>query len=84
MLSRINNLKNYSSGAESSNYYSRGGSSQNSEAKDLKLGDFAAENAKIQEMLSYDHYVINGNEKRKENMPKLSQLMAHTIHSDSE
>lgn len=41
MMARINHLKNYYSGTDSSNYRSRTSSSCESERRDMKLGDLA-------------------------------------------
>ena len=74
-LGRIGQLRNYSS-SQSSN--SQGRSSACSvELGDLRVGDFGGEaQPDLQQMLSYDQYVISGSHS--------PQLEAHTLNSDEE
>lgn len=77
MLQRMNHLKGYYSGSETSNYRSRGSSSIESEQSSLKLGNFATTREEAKEMLSYDHYVINQNRPAKSIITNQSpQLLA--------
>jgi hypothetical protein len=59
MMARINHLKKYYSGTDSSNYRSRASSSCESEYREIRLRDLANVQQKtVQELLSYDQYAI--------------------------
>ena len=58
-MARINHLKSYYSGNDSSNYRSRASSSCESEHREIRLRDLANMQQKsVQELLSYDQYAI--------------------------
>lgn len=60
MLRRMNELRNYCSGTESSSNQSRCKSSLDRSSRNIKLGQFASEDTNIKEMLNYDEYFIEG------------------------
>lgn len=61
MLRRMNELRNYCSGTESSSSQSQVKSSLERSSKNIKLGQLASEDTNIKEMLNYDEYFIEEN-----------------------